>query len=302
MASTIRVNTIQGSTGTTVTVPTGQTFTVTDGFTVDSGGTGLTSFTAGDFLYATGTTTLAKLAKGTAEQVMAMNTGATAPDWGSVDLTALPTITVAKGGTNIASFSEGDILYATGATTLAKLAKGSASDVLTMNSGATAPEWASGGAGGKMGQIVTVFQGDVQSTTSATFGDITGMSLSITPVATTSKIYIKFNGNFGEIIADNSAQFLIVRDSTPICIGTDTGIGSSQPQATFQIKITSPSAIYDRCMNFVDSPSTTSATTYKMQWRITEPTTLYMNRMGTTSDSANYPWCASVLTVFEILA
>ena len=53
-----------------------------------------------------------------------MNSGATAPDWGSVDLTVLPTITVAKGGTNISSFAAGDILYATGATTLAKLAKG----------------------------------------------------------------------------------------------------------------------------------------------------------------------------------
>ena len=70
-----------------------------------------------------------------------MNTGATAPDWGSVDLTVLPTITVAKGGTNIASFTEGDILYATGATTLAKLAKGTESQTLKMNSGATAPEW-----------------------------------------------------------------------------------------------------------------------------------------------------------------
>jgi len=141
MASTIKVDKIEGSTGSTITVPTGQTFTVTDGMAVAGGGTGLTSFTAGDVLYATGSTTLAKLAKGTAEQVLAMNSGATAPDWGSVDLTVLPTITVAKGGTNLSSFTAGDILYATGATTLAKLAKGSGSDTLKMNSGATAPEW-----------------------------------------------------------------------------------------------------------------------------------------------------------------
>ena len=141
MASTIKVDKIEGSTGSTITVPTGQTLTVTDGIPVASGGTGLASFTAGDILYATGSTTLAKLGKGTAEQVLAMNSGATAPDWGSVDLTVLPTITVAKGGTNIASFVAGDILYATGTTTLAKLAKGSGSQTLKMNSGATAPEW-----------------------------------------------------------------------------------------------------------------------------------------------------------------
>ena len=141
MASKIKVDQLEGSTGSTITIPTGQTFTVTDGIPVASGGTGLASFTAGDILYATGETTLTKLNKGTAEQVLAMNSGATAPDWGSVDLTVLPTITVAKGGTNIASFTEGDILYATGATTLAKLAKGTASQTLKMNSGATAPEW-----------------------------------------------------------------------------------------------------------------------------------------------------------------
>jgi len=150
MASKIKVDQIEGSTGSTITVPTGQTLTVTDGLaiasiptvTVAKGGTNLTSFTAGDVLYATGATTLAKLPKGTAEQVLAMNAGATAPDWGSVDLTVLPTITVAKGGTNLTSFTAGDILYATGSTTVAKLtASGHGSKTLKMNAGATAPEW-----------------------------------------------------------------------------------------------------------------------------------------------------------------
>ena len=150
MASEIKSDKLSPSTGTslqigvasdTITIPTGATFTITDGLGVAGGGTGLTSFTAGDVLYATGTTTLAKLAKGTAEQVLAMNSGATAPDWGSVDLTVLPTITVAKGGTNLSSFTAGDILYATGSTTLAKLGVGSGEDTLKLNAGATAPEW-----------------------------------------------------------------------------------------------------------------------------------------------------------------
>ena len=45
------------------------------------GGTGLTTLTAGDVLYASGTNTLAKLAKGTADEVLTMNSGATAPEW-----------------------------------------------------------------------------------------------------------------------------------------------------------------------------------------------------------------------------
>ena len=150
MASEIKSDKLSPSTGTsltigdasdTITIPTGATFTITDGLAVSGGGTGLTSFTAGDILYATGTTTLAKLAKGTAEQVLAMNSGATAPDWGSVDLTVLPTITAVKGGTGQTGFTAGDLLYANSTTTLAKLGVGSGSDTLKMNSGATAPEW-----------------------------------------------------------------------------------------------------------------------------------------------------------------
>lgn len=40
------------------------------------------------------------------------------------------------------SLVAGDIIYATGASAFARLAKGTAGQVLTMNSGATAPEWA----------------------------------------------------------------------------------------------------------------------------------------------------------------
>ncbi len=52
------------------------------------------------------------------------------------------TVGVAYGGTGLASYTGGDLLYASGGTTIAKLAKGTAGKVLMMNSGATAPEWA----------------------------------------------------------------------------------------------------------------------------------------------------------------
>jgi len=91
MASTIKVDKIEGSTGSTVTVPTGQSLVVTDGIgiasiptiTVAKGGTNTTSYTAGDVLYASGTTTLTKLAKpGTpAGEVLTFATSASAPSW-----------------------------------------------------------------------------------------------------------------------------------------------------------------------------------------------------------------------------
>jgi len=141
--SELKANKISPSSGTTltladasdtITLATGVTLNVVDGVPVASGGTALTSFTAGDVLYATGTTTLAKLAKGTAEQILSMNSGATAPEWATAAATA--------GGTGQTGFTAGDILYANSTTTLTKLGKGTGLQGLQTNSGATAPEWA----------------------------------------------------------------------------------------------------------------------------------------------------------------
>jgi hypothetical protein len=51
------------------------------------------------------------------------------------------TVDINAGGTNITTYTQGDILYATSATALTKLPKGTAGQVLTMNTNATAPEW-----------------------------------------------------------------------------------------------------------------------------------------------------------------
>ena len=192
-------------------------------------------------------------------------------------------------------------MYATGATTLTKLVKGSAADVLTMNAGATAPEWAASAGGGIIGQVLSTTLSSITSTTAATFGDISGFAISITPVATSSKIFITVGMSLGGGEA-YSCQLQLMRDSTAICIGTDSGIGGSQPQATWQHKAYSSSAVHNVAMNFLDSPSSTSAISYNVEWRETEGTTLYMNRAWTTSNSANYPWCASTITVMEVLA
>lgn len=59
------------------------------------------------------------------------------------------TLAVARGGTNIGSYTKGDLLCASGATTLTKLGVGSNTQVLTANSAATCGvDWEAGGAGG----------------------------------------------------------------------------------------------------------------------------------------------------------
>lgn len=61
------------------------------------------------------------------------------------DIGVTNTLGVANGGLNIASYTAGDIVYASGTTTLAKLAAGSNGQVLTLASGV--PSWASASAG-----------------------------------------------------------------------------------------------------------------------------------------------------------
>jgi len=141
-------------------------------------------------LYATGSTTLAKLPKGTAEQVLAMNAGATAPDWGSVDLTVLPTISVAKGGTALSSFVAGDILYATGTTTLAKLAKGTAAQQLAMNAGATAPEWITA-SGGTILSAKSLAVTDTGSESGSAPSQLSQFDMSFAPTTSDGKLYFE---------------------------------------------------------------------------------------------------------------
>lgn len=84
------------------------------------GGTGITSYTTGDLLYASGATTLAKLAAvATGNALISAGTG-TAPAWGKIELTThvSGTLPTANGGTNLTSFTTNGAVYATSTSVL----------------------------------------------------------------------------------------------------------------------------------------------------------------------------------------
>jgi len=127
-------------------------------------------------------------------------------------------------GTKIAMGSDaaGDILYH-GATDYARLAKGTAAQVLTMNAGATAPEWAAGG--GKILKVTShIHQAQVTvSTTTMT----TVTSKAITLVESNSKLLIIWTMWVG-VGSDTAASLRILRDTTDLTstFGGNTGTGA----------------------------------------------------------------------------
>ena len=112
------------------------------------GGTGITSYTVGDLLFASGTTTLGKLAGVATGNVLISGGVSTAPSWGKVSLTTAVsgTLPVANGGTGATTFTSNGIVYGNGTSALQVTPAGSydntnnVGQVLSVNS-SNVPTW-----------------------------------------------------------------------------------------------------------------------------------------------------------------
>ena len=158
----------------------------------------------------------------------------------------------------------------------------------------------SGGGGGII-QIKQTFKSDVTSLTnnsSSSYSDISGMSVSITPTSTSSKILVTFVASVSTNSSDRNNSIKLVRDSTDICKST----AGSSLNATIIDKTFDGKYIMNFTQTFLDSPATTSATTYKLQWAAEgsggSSKTYYLNRKGDNSNEG----ATSTITVMEVSA
>ena len=153
--------------------------------------------------------------------------------------------------------------------------------------------------GGKVLQVVTTtLTGITTSTTSTSFVDLTGMTVSITPSAASSTVLIMVCCNTGSAdLYRNNIR--LMRDSTPIFIGDQ--MGSNQARSTWYTPMKDAQTTYNAAGTFLDSPSTTSATTYKLQWACETGATMYLNRPNNAgSDIFKYGTSCSTITVMEV--
>jgi len=154
---------------------------------------------------------------------------------------------------------------------------------------------------GSVLQIKSATKTDKQSTTSSTPSDITGLSVSITPTSTSSKILVMTNINFG---GKNNMYGAIdvLRGSSKITEGSyPTGNQVAATIATGGDATHADYKMLSASHNFLDSPSTTASTTYKVQFSSTHSSFAFViNATFNTDNSAYIVGGTSTITVMEI--
>jgi hypothetical protein len=160
--------------------------------------------------------------------------------------------------------------------------------------------WGSAGASaGQVIQVVSVAKTDTFFVAyTGTYTDVTGMSVSITPSSASNKILVLVSMNIGNDTNANASFSRLVRDSTAIFIGDSAG---SRVRASTHTYADNLRVIPSQIM-FLDSPSTTSATTYKIQAQTggAGGGGFYLNWGADNSDNTNAARTASSITVMEI--
>jgi hypothetical protein len=157
---------------------------------------------------------------------------------------------------NTLTTTTGDIIYASGANTPARLAIGTSADVLTVSGGI--PAWAAPAGGGKVLQVIQATSTSELTSSSSTFVD-TNLTANITPSAATSKVLVLVQHagtNKSDANAANRLDIRIMRGATEILKARDMMYDNA---ATRWNSV-------NQVMNYLDSPATTSATTYKTQF------------------------------------
>jgi len=202
--------------------------------------------------------------------------------------------------------AKGDLIAATAADTVSRLGVGANGTVLTADSAeATGLKWATPAAGGgKVGQVLSTLKTDTFTTTSTSAVTITGLSQTITPTATSSKILIIVSLAAGVSNADGNAAFFAISGGNTATYKGDTA--GSRTRTVHWVRrpgdSVGPAAENaPMTMVYLDSPSTTSAVTYNATaWR--NVGTAYVNQSSIDSDDASWGRSASTITVMEILA
>jgi hypothetical protein len=203
------------------------------------------------------------------------------------------TVTLAK----LASGTDGEIISWDASGNPVAIGAGTSGHFLKSQGAGSQPVFAAAG-GGKIGQVLQAHKADKSTYATQTFADIPGMTIDITPAATSSKILV-----LSDIMVSHtsgySSNIRLMRDSTAIHLGT---AASNRPAVTKQTSMYQSNIMYSLSFIYLDSPSTTSATTYKIQWMPENLATATIGSSVADGDVAYVGRSANTITVMEVLA
>jgi hypothetical protein len=150
---------------------------------------------------------------------------------------------------------------------------------------------------GSVLQVVQQLYTTYTTTTSTSLVD-SGITVSITPKFSTSKVLVMATVTCGTAGTAYDVVFQFVRNSTNI----GTGTASTVNNYSFVLANGAGNHSVSIPMNYLDSPATTSATTYKLQWRVQGGTTATLNASGSVSGGTEtyQSGYISTITVMEI--
>ena len=158
---------------------------------------------------------------------------------------------------------------------------------------------------GSILQIVQgTFTGTFTSNEDTNFVDI-GLSVSITPSSASNKVLIGYRVCTGIISGGYGCALILVRGTTNIALGDQDGSNRTRVSSFAQSANSSAEGykVHYQTVDFLDSPSTTSSTTYKLTargWNASAGN-FYINRSATDGDTASYTRPISTITAMEIV-
>ena len=156
---------------------------------------------------------------------------------------------------------------------------------------------------GKILQVVSTTKNDTASVTNATYADISGLTATITPSSASNKILISFVLQYGG--HNNSyVAWKAYRGSTLLPVGTGTTSNATNASfGGFQEQSNSQYGVQTAVWQYLDSPNSTSALTYKIQWAsLYQSYTSYINRPYSTSNETFNSYASSSITVYDVSA
>jgi len=153
---------------------------------------------------------------------------------------------------------------------------------------------------GSILQVVQTVKSDVFGTSSTSYTDVTGFNATITPSSTSSKILVFVTGVAG-MSGAVSGFMQLLRGSTPICVGNTLAGYTSSSGPNFYGGSSDGNNNETFAIHFLDSPATTSATTYKLQVYAPQAGNIYINSLGSFISGQVYSSVtASTITLMEV--